>query len=474
MKRDINARSGLLGWMEYVLRSDSQLASGLSIYPGDPREVQEGAPRISTATSAECLDPGCDGNESVYDDILLDYKIAHEKIETFGITSAKFSRDHTGELSELDYTLFPTFVQGYVLNNRVWAKLDLDVLTTISSTQSKFDTLRIPNSPHKEALTALVGVCSSNSLSQITLDIIPGKGSGIIILLHGRPGVGKTATAEAMAADLNRPLYPITYADLGDGPSAIETNLRKIFRYGQRWNCVLLLDEADVFLMPRDIEDTTRNGIVSIFLRNLESYPGIIFLTTNRLDRFDDGVLDRVHLKLRYPSLSEAFTEQIFSDHFDKINQSLLPADGKTTGGNTAMLRPCQVKEKEKKKIKKWRRVQYLKATGDNKNDGWWNGRQIRNNFQLAIGFAEQEMSNNKEDVALLKLHHFEEVRKLNEGYETDLAHARRKGNDASDEESTNVPHFEDVRKLNEDYEVDLAHVREKGNDAGNEESTNG
>ena len=427
-KGDKDSRHGLLNLMELVSRSDSNLSAGLTIYPGDPREVQEGSPRSNT--SAECIYPGCDGNEFIHDDIRLDKIFARQKIESYGITSAKFSRSDVAHLVELDYALFPTFVHGYVLNDRVWAKLDLDLLTTISNADSMFDALHIP-APHKENLTALVDMCKSPLSSHLALDIVPGKGQGIIILLHGKPGLGKTATAEAMAADLSRPLYPITYADLGDGPSEIETNLKKIFRYGKRWNCVLLLDEADVFLMPRNIEDTRRNSIVSIFLRNLEWYPGIIFLTTNRLDRFDDGVLDRVDLKLRYPELSEVFTERIFDDHFKRINRLRQLAEDLPPGEHREPTSYCQVKENDMKMIQVWRADQY--AIARKAGTHWWNGREIRNAFKLAAGFARQEMLKNEKEVASIKLRHFEQALKLNATFEDDLINAVNEDHDKAD-----------------------------------------
>ena len=380
--------------------------------------MQEGTPR--TNASGECAFPGCDGNDFIHDDVTLENIIAHEKIGDYGIAAAKFSRNQVDELSELDYALFPTYVQGYVLNNRVWAKLEMDLITDIPRTDSMFDALHIPGK-HKEALTALVKICGTRAPGQSELDVIPGKGRGIIILLHGKPGLGKTATAEAMAAKLKRPLYPITYADLGDGPSAIETNLKKIFRYGQRWKCVLLLDEADVFLMPRDKEDTKRNSIVSIFLRNMEWYPGIIFLTTNRLDQFDEGVLDRVHLKLHYPQLNERFTERIFNDHFKRINDAYRAFDESSMHGHETSIPSCQVKKADMAKIQEWRKNQHEEA-GDG---SWWNGRQIRNAFQMATGFAEQERDSDNEKIATIKRTHFKRISDFYDGFQKDLQDAQ-------------------------------------------------
>jgi hypothetical protein len=46
---------------------------------------------------------------------------------------------------------------------------------------------------------------------------------------------------------------------------------------------VVLLDEADVFLEERDVKDLNRNALVSVFLRALEYYDGILILTSNRV-----------------------------------------------------------------------------------------------------------------------------------------------------------------------------------------------
>ena len=94
-------------------------------------------------------------------------------------------------------------------------------------------------------------------------DLIRGKGSGLFILLHGVPGVGKTATAEAVAQANKKPLFVITCGDLGFSPKEVEVSLGNIFRLAHLWDCVLLLDEADIFLTRREHNDLKRNALVS-------------------------------------------------------------------------------------------------------------------------------------------------------------------------------------------------------------------
>ena len=95
------------------------------------------------------------------------------------------------------------------------------------------------------------------------IDLVRSKGLGLIILLHGPPGSGKTSTAETIAAYTQRPLYSITCGDIGLTPEDVEMRLLGHTRRADKWGCVLLLDEADVFLMQRDWSNTKRNALVS-------------------------------------------------------------------------------------------------------------------------------------------------------------------------------------------------------------------
>ena len=58
--------------------------------------------------------------------------------------------------------------------------------------------------------------------------------------------------------------------DLGLDPRNVETKLQNILEMCTKWNAILLLDEADVFLEQRSLHELERNKLVSIFLRILE------------------------------------------------------------------------------------------------------------------------------------------------------------------------------------------------------------
>lgn len=123
-------------------------------------------------------------------------------------------------------------------------------------------------------------------------DVVEGKSAGNVVLSKGPPGVGKTLTAEVYSEMIHRPLYSIHSGSLGTTPDTVNKRLTEIFKRSQRWNCVLLLDEADVFVMQRG-SDIQLNAIVAEFLRAMEYFDGLLFMTTNRPDDIDDAILSR-------------------------------------------------------------------------------------------------------------------------------------------------------------------------------------
>ncbi|KAH8777029.1 AAA family ATPase [Hyaloscypha sp. PMI_1271] len=150
---------------------------------------------------------------------------------------------------------------------------------------------------------ALVEAC--NNPSVVFDDVIAGKGRGLNILLHGRPGLGKTLTAEAVAELLKRALYSISARELSTDVAKLEAQLSRIFKIVSYWNAILLLDEADVFLEQRTSENLIRNSLVLVFLRKLEYCEGIMFLTINRVAEFDIVILSRIYIMLRYGDLTK-------------------------------------------------------------------------------------------------------------------------------------------------------------------------
>ncbi|KAF1946648.1 P-loop containing nucleoside triphosphate hydrolase protein [Clathrospora elynae] len=192
-------------------------------------------------------------------------------------------------------------VRGYSLKKKEWLLFYLDPMQDIKFNENAFGSLVLP----EDQKELILSFAESQAMNETSFDdIISGKGRGHITLLSGPPGVGKTLTAESVAEHMRAPLFMMSAGDLGINPAQVETKLTNILEMISKWNAVLLLDECDVFLEARSTHDLERNKLVSIFLRVLEYYEGLLFLTTNRVDNIDAAFQSRIHISLAYPHLT--------------------------------------------------------------------------------------------------------------------------------------------------------------------------
>lgn len=101
-----------------------------------------------------------------------------------------------------------------------------------------------------------------------------------------------------------------------------ERKLQRILDIAKLWKAMVLIDEADVFLAKRTLDDVQRNGLVSVFLRVLEYHEGVVFLTTNRIRDFDSAFLSRVHLRIQYPPLNPVSREKIWRTTLRNVKEA--------------------------------------------------------------------------------------------------------------------------------------------------------
>jgi hypothetical protein len=133
----------------------------------------------------------------------------------------------------------PTVV-GYSLKLKKWLYFFVDFVKDIERNDNAFNTLVLPD----DTKDMLLGFVESQVESKDVFDgVIQGKGKGIIMLLSGPPGVGKTLTAESVAESMHIPLYMMSAGDLGIRPVEVECALQNILEIVAKWNAILLLDE---------------------------------------------------------------------------------------------------------------------------------------------------------------------------------------------------------------------------------------
>ncbi|KAK9425272.1 putative AAA+ ATPase domain-containing protein [Seiridium unicorne] len=326
-------------------------------------------------------------DHAIEDDRIWDVRMA-ERILDFKDPSQNLDR-YDGTPQGDDVLLLPDRVFGFVLRTRRWACLQLG-LDTPDNPQAGLQEMK-PNADawnhleinpgHRSVIESLMKTHFGKDKSERRqFDLIKDKGKGIILLLHGVPGVGKTSTAETVADFYNKPLLPITCGDLGLSPAEVETNLQNSFQLAQAWDCVLLLDEADIFLAERSRENIERNALVSVFLRVLEYYEGVLFLTTNKVGSFDEAFKSRISMALYYPPLDQRQTLAIWKTQMErtiKNSQDLAP--------NNAL----QHIVFDEADIELYAQQLWFMQQNNPQYKPVWNGRQIRNAFQAAVAIAE-------------------------------------------------------------------------------------
>lgn len=241
-------------------------------------------------------------------------------------------------------------VSGFSLQARTWGSAMVHGLSDVEFNEQAFESLVMPPK-RKRLIEALV----SSHDHMKSPDIIAGKGEGSIFLLHGPPGVGKTLTAEAIAEMMHRPLYVVSFGELGTSPESLEERLQDILDLCVPWKALVLIDEAEMLLEARTKNDIVRNAMVCVMLRMLEYYSGILFLTTNRVESLDPAFQSRVTCALRYDPLSQESRAEIWINMMSRLGIKL-------DGIDVAELAQHDI-----------------------------NGRQIKNTLQLALALSGHE-----------------------------------------------------------------------------------
>ncbi|EGR51376.1 uncharacterized protein TRIREDRAFT_75247 [Trichoderma reesei QM6a] len=214
-------------------------------------------------------------------------------------------------LTDEQCILTTPWIHGFDLKAKEWALFLVEEMKDIIWNDDAFSNLVLPGDEKELAWSFIENKNLANSDFD---DFVTDKGRGIIILMFGPPGVGKTFTAEAVAEKGRVPLYAMSAGALGTKPHEVEEALDRALELCRLWNAMLLLDEADVFLSARKEDTLARNELVSIFLTKLEYYQGILFLTTNRAASLDHAFQSRVDLFLPYSDLTTAARRKVWQN----------------------------------------------------------------------------------------------------------------------------------------------------------------
>lgn len=125
-------------------------------------------------------------------------------------------------------------------------------------------------------------------------------GRNIAVNFFGPPGTGKTMCAEALAAELEKRILEVNYAEIeskyvGETPK----NIVAAFKAAKETDSVLFFDEADSILGRRltSVTQSADHGVNvsrSVMLKQLDDFSGIVIFATNLARNFDGAFVRRI------------------------------------------------------------------------------------------------------------------------------------------------------------------------------------
>jgi hypothetical protein len=238
-------------------------------------------------------------------------------------------------------------VHGYILtfhlelHHHVWVHVD-DMQPYVYQPELKQKLILPPEQ------TDLIDILTAE-MDMLLDDIIEGKSGGTTVLCAGPAGVGKTLTAEVYSEIIKRPLYRVHSGQLGLNVAEMEKTLKETLIRAQRWGAVMLIDEADVYIKKR-ADNLASNAVVGVFLRVLEYFNGLLFLTTNRVDDIDEAIISRCIALIRYHAphaadrrkiwevMTEQFSLAVADDLLDELVRLFPGATGRDIKGLTKLV----------------------------------------------------------------------------------------------------------------------------------------
>jgi hypothetical protein len=148
---------------------------------------------------------------------------------------------------------------------------------------------------------------------------------GVRALFSGGSGTGKTLAARRLAASLGRDLYRVDLAaTVNKYIGETEKNLDRAFAAAEELDVVLLLDEGDALMTRRtDVgssNDRYANLETNFLLQRIESFGGILLVTTNAVDRIDAAFSRRMDVVIHFRAPDEW-------RRYDIVRSHLLPGD---------------------------------------------------------------------------------------------------------------------------------------------------
>ena len=258
-----------------------------------------------------------DGNK-----ILLDEDIINDEIVKISDIIAQHKTTYNPIPTEIIISCTNTQA-----NNAVTANTDNRINEVIETYEPRysFDSIALSSSVLENIRTAISMIKHSNTLENEwgLGDNYAGK-RALVLNFYGKPGTGKSITAEAVAKDLGKKICRINYSEL-ESKYVGETskNIKKAFSIAQKEDAVLIFEEADSFLGKRltSVTQSADYGVNitrSVLLMELEKFSGVVIFTTNLIKNYDHAFRRRILLSVFFDMPDFDARKRIWEIHIGK------------------------------------------------------------------------------------------------------------------------------------------------------------
>jgi hypothetical protein len=204
---------------------------------------------------------------------------------------------------------------------RAEARLELDGLANAVTPRFELNELVLPAPQHQQLREI---VAAMGALGRVHYEWGTARAwneGGLSVLFCGPPGTGKTMAAEALASELQLPMYRIDLSQVVNKYiGETEKNLRRIFDAAETSDCLMFFDEADALFGKRtevrDAHDRFANIEISYLLERMERFKGLAVLASNRRKDLDEAFTRRLRHIVEFPVPGVAEREQLWRQVF--------------------------------------------------------------------------------------------------------------------------------------------------------------
>ncbi|HYI13089.1 MAG TPA: ATP-binding protein [Thermoanaerobaculia bacterium] len=183
---------------------------------------------------------------------------------------------------------------------------EMETLATLLPTSGGWENLGAPRETIEE-LQTLASRCRNREELRHHVGMTLGSqlNCGVRALFAGPSGTGKTMAAKLLASTLEMDLYRLDLASVVNKYiGETEKSLHQLFSRAEELDVVLLIDEGDALLTNRTAVSTSNDRYANLetnfLLQRLESFEGVLIVTTNAANRIDSAFQRRMDVIVEF------------------------------------------------------------------------------------------------------------------------------------------------------------------------------